>query len=87
LHLSAAYSREYKLVERGKDPKSLGLIEASVNIVVEEKTVKCLPPLPEVLDVSIYSLKESLQVCRGLSRTVRRHGRAPVAGMALVLVV
>jgi hypothetical protein len=41
LHLSA-YSSEYKLTGRGKDPKSLGLIETNVNIVVEEKTVKCL---------------------------------------------
>jgi hypothetical protein len=42
LHLSA-YSREYKLSEREKDPKSLWLIEASANIVVEEKTMKCSP--------------------------------------------
>jgi hypothetical protein len=35
LHLS---SREYKL---GKDPKSLGLIEASANAAVEVRTVKC----------------------------------------------
>jgi hypothetical protein len=28
---------------RGEDPKSLGLIEASVNIAVEVKTVKCSP--------------------------------------------
>ena len=39
MHLSA-YSREYKLSEREKDPKSLWLIEASANIVVEVKTVK-----------------------------------------------
>jgi hypothetical protein len=42
LHLCAC-SREYKLSGRGKDPKSLGLIEASANIVMEEKTVKCSP--------------------------------------------
>jgi hypothetical protein len=53
--------------------------------------LKC-SPLPEVMDVSIiYSLKESLQVCRGLLRMVRRHARTHVAGMAygmaLVLVV
>jgi hypothetical protein len=29
------------LIARGKDPKSLELIEASVNIVVEVRTVKC----------------------------------------------
>jgi hypothetical protein len=40
LHLSAC-SREYKLSGRGIDPESLGLIEASGNIVVEEKIVKC----------------------------------------------
>jgi hypothetical protein len=40
LHISA-WSREYKLSGIEKDPKSLGLIEASANIVVEEKTVKC----------------------------------------------
>jgi hypothetical protein len=55
LHLSAC-SRENKLVGREKDPKSLKLIEASVNIAVEVKTVKCSPPLPEALDVSIYSI-------------------------------
>jgi hypothetical protein len=44
LHLSAC-SREYKLTGRGKDPKSLGLIEASANIVVEVRTVKCSPAL------------------------------------------
>jgi hypothetical protein len=31
------------LIGREKDPKSLGLIEASANIAVEEKTVKCSP--------------------------------------------
>lgn len=51
----------------GKDPKSLGLIEASANIIVEVKTMKCSPQ-PEALDVSIYSLKEGLQERRGLSR-------------------
>jgi hypothetical protein len=35
LHLSAC-SMEYKLSGREKDPKSLGLIEASANIVVEK---------------------------------------------------
>jgi hypothetical protein len=28
----------------------MGLIEASVNIVVEDKTMKCSPPLPETVD-------------------------------------
>jgi hypothetical protein len=42
VHLSAC-SREYKLIERGKDPKSLWLIEASVNVMVEVKIVKCYP--------------------------------------------
>jgi hypothetical protein len=42
LHLNAC-SREYKMSRRGKNPRSLGLIEASANIMVEEKTVKCLP--------------------------------------------
>ena len=42
MHLSACI-REYKLIERGKDPKSLGLIEASANIVVEVRIVKCSP--------------------------------------------
>jgi hypothetical protein len=89
LHLST-YSREYKLVGRGKDLKSLGLIKASANTTVEVKTVEC-SPLPEAMETSIYRLKESLQACQGLLRTERRHGRAPVVGMdcgmALVLVV
>jgi hypothetical protein len=38
LHLSAC-SREYKTSGRGKDPKSVELIETSANTVVEEK--KC----------------------------------------------
>ena len=59
IHLSA-YSREYKLVGRGKDPKSLRLVEASANIAVEEKTVKCSPLLLEALDVPIYIFKEDL---------------------------
>jgi hypothetical protein len=42
LHLSAC-NREYKLIGRGKDPKSLGLIEAGAYITVEEKTVKYSP--------------------------------------------
>jgi hypothetical protein len=35
---------------RGKDTKSLGLIEASANIVVEEKTMKCLSCPLKVID-------------------------------------
>jgi hypothetical protein len=81
LHLSAC-SREYKLSGRGKDPKSLGLIEASANIVVEEKTVKCSPCLPEAVDCPIYSLKEDCQEYHSWPRTVRRCSRAPVDSMA-----
>jgi hypothetical protein len=57
LHLSAC-SREYKLIRRGKDPKSLRLIEASANVVVEVKTVKCSPTPLKPWTVHIYSLKE-----------------------------
>jgi hypothetical protein len=35
----------------GEDPKSLRLLEASANIYVEVKTVKCSLALPEALDV------------------------------------
>jgi hypothetical protein len=56
LHLSA-YSREYKLNERGKDPKSLRLIEASANIVGGENH-EVFACLPEVVGYPIYSLKE-----------------------------
>jgi hypothetical protein len=49
---------------RGKDPKSLGLNEASTNNVVEVNTVKCSPALPEVVDSPIYSLKEVCQECQ-----------------------
>jgi hypothetical protein len=59
MHLSAC-SREYKLVGRGKDTKSLGLIVPSVNITMEEKTVKCSPRFLETLDVPIYSPKKGL---------------------------
>jgi hypothetical protein len=86
LHLSA-YSREYKLVGRGKDPKSLGLIEASANIIMKVKTMKCSPALSEALDVSIYSLKEDLQEHWGLSHMGEEVWSSPVAGMALVLTV
>jgi hypothetical protein len=71
---------------------SLGLIEACATITAEVRTVKCSPVrLPKVVCTSIYRLKMSLQVCRGLSRMMRRRGRAPVAdmacGMTFVLVV
>jgi hypothetical protein len=63
MHLSAC-SREYKLVGRGKDPMSLGLIEASATITAEVRTMKCSPAcLPKVVCTSIYRLKMSLQVC------------------------
>jgi hypothetical protein len=52
----------------GKDPKSLGLIEASANIVVKVKTMKSLSAFPKAMDASIYSLKEGLQERRSLSR-------------------
>jgi hypothetical protein len=55
------------LAGEGKDPKSLGLIEASTNIVVEAKPVKCSPILTEAQDSSIYSLEEGCQERRGLS--------------------
>jgi hypothetical protein len=57
LHLSVC-SREYKLIERGEDPKSLRLIEATANIVVEVRTVKCSPCLLEAVDCPIYSLNK-----------------------------
>jgi hypothetical protein len=49
---------------QGKDPKSLALIEASVNIHVEVKIVKCSSSLSFVL---LYSSKEGYQECWGLS--------------------
>jgi hypothetical protein len=57
------------LVGEGKDPKSLGLIEASVNIDVVAKTVKCSPLLPKALDSSICTLEEGCQERWGLSHT------------------
>jgi hypothetical protein len=60
LHLSAC-SREYKLVGRGKDPKSLGWLK-QVPISSWRWKLWSVRPLPEALDVSIYSLKEGLQV-------------------------
>jgi hypothetical protein len=71
---------EYKLVGRGTDPKSLGLNEASANIIVEVKTMKCLSPAwsPECL----YLLPEGLQERQGFSRMDRRCGRDLIAGMA-----
>jgi hypothetical protein len=45
------------LNERGKDPKSLRLIEASDNIVGGENR-EVFACLPEVVGYPIYSLKE-----------------------------
>jgi hypothetical protein len=75
LHLSAC-SREYKLSGRGKDPKSLGLIEARANIVVE-KTINL-----EAMGHPIYSLKEGYLEYRSWLRTMRRHSPTPVDSMA-----
>jgi hypothetical protein len=54
LHLSVC-NREYKLIGRGEDPKSLGLIEASANIVVEVRTMKCSPCLLEAMNYPIIA--------------------------------
>ena len=74
--------------EEGEVPKSLGVIEASVNIVVEVKTVKSSPPEKHRAPLFIASRRasRSAMVCRVWER---RHVRAPVvsmvAGMAFVL--
>jgi hypothetical protein len=45
----------------GEDPKSLGMIEASVNISVEVKNREVFSSLSEALGSCIYSLKEGSQ--------------------------
>jgi hypothetical protein len=55
------------------NPKSLRMIEASVNIGRGEQSVKCVVPLPlEALDSSFYSLKEGIQEYQGCRNVERR---------------
>jgi hypothetical protein len=57
----------------GVNPKSLRMIEASVNIGRGEQSVKCVVPLPlEALDSSFYSLKEGIQEYQGCRNVERR---------------
>jgi hypothetical protein len=58
----------------GKDPKSLELIEASANIIVEVKTVKCSPASLKpwmLLFIASWRASRSVRVYR-----VRRGGVA-----------
>jgi hypothetical protein len=68
--------------EEGEVPKSLGVIEASVNIVVEVKTVKSSPPEKHRAPLFIASRRalRTAMVCRVWER---RRVRAPVAGMVV----
>jgi hypothetical protein len=63
-HLSAC-SRVYKLSGRGKDPKSLRMIEANANTKWRRKLVKCSPAPPEAVGYPIYRPRGELlgRVC------------------------
>jgi hypothetical protein len=80
LHLSAC-SREYKLIGRGKDPKSLRLIEASANVVVEVKTVKC-SSVPWSCGLPLFIASRRAARSPGVAAYSEEWSRAPVDGMA-----
>jgi hypothetical protein len=71
----------------GKDPKSLGLIEASANIRVEVKTVKCSPSRLKPWAPLFIALRRATRNARVCRIWESRRVRAPVDGMAFVLVV
>jgi hypothetical protein len=82
---NTSWSRE------GKDPKSLGLIEASANIHVEVKTVKCssscLRPWAPLFIASTRATKSATTCHMWERRCVRAPVASMVNGMVPVLAV